>query len=165
MFGAVIVSTDSPAIAEIARHYGAEVPFLRPEALAADLSPDIDWVRYAFDELAARDARGPLQHPAPDEPVPERRDHPPRLGQSSPPRHGATPFAPWSFAASIRARCGGSRATDHAAPRRRPRRSALAQHALPGAAPVYVQNASLEIAWVRTVTESGTIAGTAIYRF
>jgi CMP-N,N'-diacetyllegionaminic acid synthase len=32
----VIVSTDSPAIAEEARRHGAEVPFLRPPALATD---------------------------------------------------------------------------------------------------------------------------------
>jgi hypothetical protein len=31
--------------------------------------------------------------------------------------------------------------------------------------PVYIQNASLEIAWVRTVREHGTIAGTAILPF
>lgn len=32
----VIVSTDSPEIAEIAKKYGAEVPFLRPSELAGD---------------------------------------------------------------------------------------------------------------------------------
>ena len=32
----VVVSTDSPAIAEIARHYGADVPFLRTSELASD---------------------------------------------------------------------------------------------------------------------------------
>jgi len=32
----VIVSTDSPVIAEIARSHGAEVPFLRPEHLSGD---------------------------------------------------------------------------------------------------------------------------------
>jgi CMP-N,N'-diacetyllegionaminic acid synthase len=31
--------------------------------------------------------------------------------------------------------------------------------------PVYVQNASLEIAWCRTVSETGTIAGTEVVPF
>ena len=51
VFTAVIVSTDSPVTADIARHYGAEIPFLRPADLAADLSPDIDWVRHALEQL------------------------------------------------------------------------------------------------------------------
>ena len=37
----VIVSTDSPDIAEIALEYGADVPFLRPKALATDDSPEL----------------------------------------------------------------------------------------------------------------------------
>lgn len=38
----VIVSTDSEQYAEIAKTYGAEVPFLRPLEYAQDNSPDID---------------------------------------------------------------------------------------------------------------------------
>ena len=38
----VYVSTDSEVIAEIARNYGALVPFLRPEELARDSSTDYD---------------------------------------------------------------------------------------------------------------------------
>lgn len=34
----IIVDTDSPTIAKIAAHYGAEVPFLRPARLAKDNS-------------------------------------------------------------------------------------------------------------------------------
>lgn len=37
----VLVSTDSPEIAEIALKYGAEVPFLRPESLSTDDSPEL----------------------------------------------------------------------------------------------------------------------------
>lgn len=36
----VIVSTDSQEIAGVARQYGAEVPFMRPEELARDTSPE-----------------------------------------------------------------------------------------------------------------------------
>ena len=51
IFKAVIVSTDSDRYADIARHYGAEVPFLRPAEIAGDTSPDIDWVAYTLDRL------------------------------------------------------------------------------------------------------------------
>jgi len=36
-----IVSTDDPEIASVARAYGAEVPFMRPAALAQDDTPDL----------------------------------------------------------------------------------------------------------------------------
>ena len=51
IFKAVIVSTDSDRYAEIARHYGAEVPFLRPTKISGDISPDIEWVEYTLAEL------------------------------------------------------------------------------------------------------------------
>ncbi len=38
-FDAVVVSTDDQEIADVARRCGAQVPFLRPEALARDDSP------------------------------------------------------------------------------------------------------------------------------
>ena len=40
VFDGVIVSTDSEEYAAIARHYGAEIPFLRPAAFAGDTSPN-----------------------------------------------------------------------------------------------------------------------------
>ena len=49
LFGAVVVSTDSEEIAAVARRYGAEVPGLRPAAIAGTTSPDIEWVRHALD--------------------------------------------------------------------------------------------------------------------
>ena len=51
VFGAVLVSTDSPLIADIAKHYGAEVPFLRPAEYATDTSPDIEWIEYTLGRL------------------------------------------------------------------------------------------------------------------
>jgi CMP-N-acetylneuraminic acid synthetase len=47
----VIVSTDSPKYAEIARSYGAEVPFLRPEELSSDMSRDEDFMIHVIDWL------------------------------------------------------------------------------------------------------------------
>lgn len=40
--GRVFVSTDSAEIADVARSFGAQVPFLRPPELAADSTPMID---------------------------------------------------------------------------------------------------------------------------
>jgi len=49
----VIVSTDSEHIAEVARSYGAEVPFLRPLELAQDRSPEwLAW-RHAIRQFEA----------------------------------------------------------------------------------------------------------------
>lgn len=45
---AVIVSTDDPEIAEVARRHGAEVPFLRPPELAVDLTTTEDTIRHAL---------------------------------------------------------------------------------------------------------------------
>lgn len=47
----VIVSTDDTEIAEVARAFGADVPFLRPAELALDTSPSIDAVLHALDWL------------------------------------------------------------------------------------------------------------------
>lgn len=51
---AVVVSTDSEAIAEVAAAAGAEVPFLRPSALADDTASSIDVVIHALDFLEAK---------------------------------------------------------------------------------------------------------------
>lgn len=56
LFDAVVVSTDSEEIAEVARRYGAEVPGLRPVELAGSSSPDLDWVLHTIDVLE-RDGR------------------------------------------------------------------------------------------------------------
>ena len=47
----VIVSTDSEYYAEIAKSYGAEVPFLRPKDISDDLSNDIDFFKHALENL------------------------------------------------------------------------------------------------------------------
>ncbi|MFC1866761.1 cytidylyltransferase domain-containing protein [Thermodesulfobacteriota bacterium] len=46
-----VVSTDSKEIAEIARNCGAEVPFIRPEALAQDDTQDYPVFRHALNAL------------------------------------------------------------------------------------------------------------------
>ena len=44
----VLVSTESPVIASIARRYGADVPFLRPKKLATDKASSIDVILHAM---------------------------------------------------------------------------------------------------------------------
>lgn len=67
----VIVSTDSEEIAEIARHYGAEAPFLRPAAYARDKSPDIEFVVHALQWFRDHEAVEPdlLIHLRPTTPL------------------------------------------------------------------------------------------------
>ena len=44
----IIVSTDSEEIAEVARTFGAEVPFLRPAEISRDNSTDLEFVLHAI---------------------------------------------------------------------------------------------------------------------
>lgn len=53
----VIVTTDSEEIAAVAREYGAEVPFLRPAALAGDNSSAVDVYLHAVDFLEKESGR------------------------------------------------------------------------------------------------------------
>lgn len=50
----VIVSTDSKKIAEVARRFGARVPFMRPESLAADETRTADVLMHAIEEYEHR---------------------------------------------------------------------------------------------------------------
>jgi len=49
----VLVSTDGEEIAGIARDFGAEVPFLRPEAISGDKASSYDVIDHALDHYAA----------------------------------------------------------------------------------------------------------------
>lgn len=51
-FDRVIVSTDCDKIAAVAREYGAEVPFVRPEELANDFAPTQPVIKHAAEEMA-----------------------------------------------------------------------------------------------------------------
>ena len=165
IFDGVIVSTDSEEVAAVARHYGAEVPFLRPAALASDTSPDIEWLEYTLEQLRATGRTWECFSV---------------LRPTSPFRTADTIRRAWArFTAqqgvdSLRAveKCAqhpgkmwivrgdrmfpllpfGGDQPWHSTP----------YQALP---PVYVQNASLEIAWTRVVRERRTIAGDVLVPF
>ncbi len=51
----VIVSTDDQEIAEVARHFGAEIPFLRPAELATDHTSDLPVFQHALNWLTERE--------------------------------------------------------------------------------------------------------------
>lgn len=51
LFDRVIVSTDDSEIAEIAKSFGGEVPFIRPAALANDHTPTVPVIAHAIEEL------------------------------------------------------------------------------------------------------------------
>lgn len=67
----VIVSTDSLEIGEIARAYGADVPFLRPSKYAQDNSADIDFMRHAIQWLYENEGKIPeyIVHMRPTTPI------------------------------------------------------------------------------------------------
>ncbi|MDD5760154.1 MAG: acylneuraminate cytidylyltransferase family protein [Desulfobulbaceae bacterium] len=166
IFSDVLVSTDSEQVAEIARHYGAEVPFLRPAEMAGDLSPDIEWVEYTLKRLQV-----------------EGRSYDcfSILRPTSPFRQAETIRRAWElFLAqegvdSLRAVekskqhpgkmwvLRGSRMFPllPLSPPEQPWHSSQYQ-SLPE---VYVQNASLEIAWTRVLFEGRTIAGQVLVPF
>ena len=55
----IIVSTDDKEIAEIARQYGAEVPFIRSNELAQDDTPDLPVYQHALSWLAEHEGYRP----------------------------------------------------------------------------------------------------------
>lgn len=50
-FDKIIVSTDAPEIAEVARAFGAETPFLRPEELSCDHTATLPVIQHAIRSL------------------------------------------------------------------------------------------------------------------
>jgi len=54
LFGAVVVSTDDPEIASVAREWGAEVPFMRPAELSNDHTVFRDVLIHGIKEMEAQ---------------------------------------------------------------------------------------------------------------
>ena len=166
VFDAVVLSTDSETTADVGRRYGAEVPFLRPAEMAGDLSPDIEWVRHTIDGLA--DAGRSYRAFA-------------ILRPTSPLRQPETIERAWqefSAADGIDSLRAVEPCTQHPGKmwvvegdRMRPLLDdggadppwhSRAKQALP---PVFVQNASLEMARVGVLEDSGTISGRIVQPF
>jgi CMP-N,N'-diacetyllegionaminic acid synthase len=163
IFDRVVCSTDSGKIAEVAQRYGADVPFLRPAALATATSPDIEWITHALDQLddrydlfaivrATNPFRGPdvlrrgleqlLATPEADSirAVERVKQHPGKM---------------WLLEGETMRPLLDQSLLDVAW-------HAGQYQALPE---VYVQNSSLEIAWTRVVSQTGTREGRVVAAF
>jgi N-acylneuraminate cytidylyltransferase len=55
IFDRVIVSTDDSEIAEVAKKYGAEVPFIRPKKVSDDFATTMDVIKHTISELSLTD--------------------------------------------------------------------------------------------------------------
>lgn len=166
VFDAVVVSTDSAEIAKIAAHYGAEVPFLRPAEFSGDTSPDIEWVEFTLRALAERGRTYECFS---------------LLRPTSPFRSPGTLRRAWdAFLADTRVDSlrAVEKCTQH------PGKMWILRHnrllpllpfgpdtqpwhssQYPSLPAVYVQNASLEIAWSRVALDRHTIGGETIAPF
>ncbi len=103
----VVVSTDDPEIAAVARAFGAEIPFLRPAELAADLSTDLPVFQHALSWLADCENYHPeiILHLHPTSPVRPRgfidqavqllREHPQAECVRSVVAPGQNPYKMW----------------------------------------------------------------------
>ena len=69
----IVVSTDDDEIAEVARKFGAEVPFKRPAEAASDTATDLQVFQHALSWLAANEGYSPelVVHLRPTGPVRE----------------------------------------------------------------------------------------------
>ena len=165
VFDRVVCSTDSEEIADVARWYGADVPFLRPAEYATSTSPDIEWLGFTLERLEERydvfaivRATNPFRGPDA-----VRRGLEQLL---------ATPEADSLRAVELVKQHPGKMwllAEDGRTMRPLLEQSTLdvAWHAgqyqaLP---PVYVQSSALEIAWSRVVPETGTREGRVVAPF
>ena len=166
VFADVVVSTDSEQYAAIAGHYGAEVPFVRPRKYAGDTSPDIEWIDHALTTLAdngrSYDCFSILRPTSPFR-LPETIK---RAWQAFKAEDGVDslravekcsqhPGKMWVV------RGGRMLPLLPFGPAEQPWHSSQ----YPSLPEIFVQNASLEIAWTRVVTEQHTIAGNTIMPF
>jgi CMP-N,N'-diacetyllegionaminic acid synthase len=166
VFDAVVCATDSAEYAEVAQRYGAEVPFLRPDQISGDTSPDIQWVVWMLKklkEIGREYEVFSILRPTSPFRLPETIRRAWRIFCSNP------------DADSLRAmtRCRehpgkmwvlrGQRAlplmpfTAGATPWHSSQYTALPE--------IYSQDASLEIAWCRVAIEKNSIAGESIVPF
>jgi len=164
-FERVVVSTDSDEIADVARWYGADVPFLRPAEYATATSPDIEWLSYTLERLeerydlfalirATNPFRGPdvvrrgldqlLATPEADSvrAVERVKQHPGKM---------------WLLAEDGRTMSSLLDQSDLEVAWHAGQYQALPE--------VFVQNSALEIAWTRVVTETGTREGNVLAPF
>jgi CMP-N,N'-diacetyllegionaminic acid synthase len=165
VFDRIVVSTESEEIAKVARWYGADVPFFRPDEYATATSPDIEWIAWTLPRLGERydlfaivratnPFRGPdvirrgleqlLATPEADSirAVERVKQHPGKMWELTIDGRTMMPLLDQSHL-DVAWHAGQ-------------------YQALP---PVYVQNSALEIAWTRVVEATGTREGRMLAPF
>lgn len=165
-FDSVVVSTDSESYVDIARHYGADVPFLRPSEFSTDYSPDIEWVAYTLAELKSNgqefDRFSILRPTSPFRTVATIRR---AMAQFSDSKDADSlravelctqhPAKMWQIVDDLLVPVMPGKTGNH-------EWYSMPTQSLPT---VWVQNASLEIAHTRCVTEQNSISGKKIIAF
>ena len=166
VFDSIICATDSQLYADIARYYGAEVPFLRHTDISSDESPDIDWVFYMLNRLSELGREFEVFSIL-------RPTSPFRLPETI--QEAWKKFISESQVDSLRAvqKCKqhpGKMWVVHdkyMLPLLPNKNGTTPWHSCQYSAlpEIYEQNASLEIAWSRVVFEQNSIAGKAVIPF
>ena len=166
LFNKIVCVTDCSEIANIASYYGAEVPQLRPHEISGDKSFDIEWVQWILNYLLeAGESYEVFSILRPTSPF--------RLPSTI--QRALKLFSEEAIADSLRA---VQKVKEHPGKmwlfdknRMSPllpfKNDEVPWHSsqytsLPE---VYVQNASLEIAWTKVALQSGSIAGSSIIPF
>jgi N-acylneuraminate cytidylyltransferase len=162
----VIVSTDDPEIADVARECGAEVPFTRPPELSGDTTTDLPVFQHALRWLDENEGYRPevVVHLRPTAPLrrAEHIDRGIRLllegdfdAVRSVTRAGQHPYKMWRLGdGSLSPYIHGDMAI--------PEAYNMPRQSLPQA---FVQNGSVDVVWRRTIMELGSMTGARIGGF
>jgi N-acylneuraminate cytidylyltransferase len=161
-----VVSTDDAEIADVARSYGADVPFMRPSEFAQDASTDLDVFRHALATLRDRDGyqcdlvvhlrpTGPVRRVARiDEAITRMIADPSADALRSVTAPAQTPYKMWRVAAGYLQPLLSVDGVEE--PFCMPRQS------LP---PVYWQNGYVDIIRPRVILEDGLMCGRRVLPF
>lgn len=166
----VLVSTDDPEIAEVAKAYGAEVPFLRPIEISGDTATDVEFLNHALGFLADKEGYNPdivlrlpptsplrtakhidegieklINSPGADavRPITEAPKHPYKMWKVSNDRKWLEPFLPPGF-------------TGLHEPHNMPRQL------FPK---VYIHTGAMDVMWTKTITEFKSTQGRKLAYF
>ena len=166
IFDEIIFATDSKEYGEIAQYYGASVPFLREKSISGDKSPDIEWVKFMlkrlndigkdFDLISILRPTSPLRLDTTIRSafkkflasknydslraIEKCNQHPGKMWVNN--NNMLFPLIPFKL---------------DGVPWHSSQYSSLPE--------IYVQNASLEICWTKTILDMGSISGTKIMPF
>jgi YrbI family 3-deoxy-D-manno-octulosonate 8-phosphate phosphatase len=161
----VIVSTDDEKIAEVARQWGAEVPFMRPEQIAQDDTLDLPVAKHCLDWLATHQDYQPdalvwLRPTSPirpldcvDDAIRLLMEHPEADSVRGVVPAGQNPFKMWMIDEGTQAMLPLLGVDGIAEPFNAPRQ------VLPA---VYWQTGHIDALWTKTVTEKKSMTGDVI---